>query len=153
LAENHVLLVLDNFEHLLDGGAELVAEMLQAAAHLRLLITSRERLNLVEEWVLEVGGLDYPASDAEMDIEDYSAVRLFVQCARRVQARLRLTDEQKPAVVQICRLVGGMPLGIELAAAWATALSCEAIAQEIRRSLDILESSARNVSPRHRSMR
>src|SRR5262249_10049087 len=62
-------------------------------------------------------------------------------------------DKTRPAVVRICRLVGGMPLGIELAASWVRALSCEAIADEISRSLDILETPAHNVQPRHHTMR
>jgi len=97
--------------------------------------------------------LSYPASEDDSDIEDYSAVQLFMQNARRVQSSFTLNQTQKPAVTRICRLVGGMPLGIELASSWVRALSCEEIADEIERSLDILVTSARNVEPRHRNMR
>src|SRR5262249_51996499 len=127
LREKSWLLLLDNFEHLLDG-APLLSEILSAAPEIRLLVTSRERLNLVEEWALDIGGM-----------EEESAVELFVQHARRAKASFALTDMNRPAVVRICRLVGGMPLAIELAASWVRALSCEAIADEIERSLDILE--------------
>jgi predicted ATPase/DNA-binding CsgD family transcriptional regulator len=150
LREKAWLLVLDNFEYLLDG-APLLSEILADAPDIRLLVTSRERLNLVEEWVLEVGGLAYPAR--ESDTEPYSAVELFVQQARRAQVGFRLTDMNRSAIGRICRLVGGMPLGIELAANWVRALSCDAIASELKHSLDILETAARNVEPRHRTMR
>jgi predicted ATPase/DNA-binding CsgD family transcriptional regulator len=152
LREKFLLIVLDNFEHLLDG-AELVSEILAYAPEVKVLATSRERLNLLEEWVLDVLGLPVPASEAETEIGNYGAVQLFVQNARRVQVGFALTDTQKPAVTRICRLVGGMPLGIELASAWVRALSCEEIAIEIERSLDILATPARNVPPRHRNMR
>jgi predicted ATPase/DNA-binding CsgD family transcriptional regulator len=131
----------------------LLSEMLAAAPGISLLITSRERLNLREEWVLDVGGLPYPASESDARMQAYDAVRLFVQHAQRVKTGFALNEANKSAVIRICRMVGGMPLGIELAAAWVRVLSCEAIAEEISRSLDILETSARNVKPRHRSMR
>lgn len=146
------LLVLDNFEHLADGAA-FVSDILAAATAVKLLVTSRERLSLQEEWVYEVRGLDCPAHDGEPDIEGYGAVQLFVHSARRVSPHFRLTKLCKSPVVRICRLVGGMPLGIELASAWTRALPCEEIAREIERSLDVLETSARNVPPRHRNMR
>jgi predicted ATPase/DNA-binding CsgD family transcriptional regulator len=147
-----LLMVLDNFEHLIEG-ADLLAEMLEAAAGVKLLVTSRERLNLREEWVMEVGGLAYPSSESEADIEDYSAVQLFMQHAHRANTAFKLMPAYKPTVARICRLVGGMPLGIELAAAWVRALSVEQIADELERSLDILETPARNMPSRHRTMR
>lgn len=152
LRHKSLLLVLDNFEHLLDG-ASLVGNIVALAPALKVLVTSRERLCLQEEWVYEVGGLAYPRNDGEADIETYGAVQLFVNGARRVSPHFRLTGLCKPPVARICRLVGGMPLGIELASAWTRALPCEEIAREIERSLDILESSARNAPPRHRNMR
>ncbi len=152
LCEKSWLLVLDNFEHLLDG-ALLLPEILAYAPDIRLLVTSRERLNLVEEWVLEVTGLEYPSTEDDSGAGHYSAFELFVQHARRLKSSFTLTDKSRPAVVRICRLVEGMPLGIELAASWVRAMSCEAIADEIERSLDILETPVRNIEPRHRTMR
>jgi predicted ATPase/DNA-binding CsgD family transcriptional regulator len=152
LREKGLLLVLDNLEHLLEG-AGLLSEILHAASQVRILATSRERLNLREEWVFDVRELKYPISDVETDIEEYDSVQLFVQHARRVQADFALTSLQKPAVIRICRLVGGIPLGIELAAAWVRVLSYEEIAREIERSLDILETRTRNIEPRHRNIR
>lgn len=152
LREKSWLIVLDNFEHLLDG-VPLLSEILTYAPGLRLLVTSRERLDLFGEWVVEVSGLDYPSSDNARDADHYGAVELFVMHAQRVKAGFVLSEATRPAVVRICRLLGGMPLGIELAAAWVRALSCDAIADEIERSLDILQTSMRNVEPRHRTMR
>ena len=143
---------MDNVEHLLED-ITLVSDILSAVPGVRILTTSRERLNLREEWVLEVSGLRYPASETETEFEGYSAVELFVQQARRVSVGFTLQDVHKPAVIRICHLVSGMPLGIELAAAWVRALTCEQIADEIERSLDVLETPARNVEPRHRNMR
>lgn len=152
LRDKLLLLILDNFEHLLDG-AELISEILAYAPRVKILVTSRERLNLVEEWVLNIEGLSVPYHDSENKIDEYEAVQLFVRSAERVNAGFLLTEAQKAAVTRICQLVGGMPLGIEMAAAWVRALTCEEIAAEIERSMDILATPARNVPPRHRNMR
>jgi predicted ATPase/DNA-binding CsgD family transcriptional regulator len=150
LREKHLLLVLDNFEHLLDG-ADLLSDILDAAPAVKLLVTSRERLHLREEWVLDIGGLPFPEQNADGALDDYSAVRLFVHSARR--AGYMPLEADMPAIVQICWLVEGMPLAIELAAAWARVLPCAEIAREIERSLDILATTLRNVPDKHRSMR
>lgn len=156
LREKRLLLVLDNFEHLL-AGAALVTEVLQAAAQVKVLVTSRERLNIQGEWVLEVQGLPVPAGEQSASsghsLEAYSAVALFVQRARQVRAGFALSAQNQQQVVQICRLVEGMPLGIELAAAWVHLLSCQEIAQEIERTIDFLATNRRDVPPRHRSLR
>ncbi len=152
LRSQQALLVLDNFEHLLEG-AELLSEFLSIAPDVRLLVTSRERLSLLEEWILDVQGLAVPNSESGGEVNNYSAVQLFLQNARQANVSFTVSDEQKPSIIRICRLVGGMPLGIELAAAWVRALSCQEIADEIERSLDILAINARNSSPRHRNMR
>lgn len=152
LHEKSLLLVLDNFEHLLDGVHSL-SDILVHAPQVKILTTSRERLNIVEEWVYEVGGLSFPTHESETEIETYSAVQLFMHNARRVQHSFALTPAQKSAVNRICWLVGGMPLGIELASAWVRVLPCETIADEIERSLDILETTSANMPPRHRNMR
>ncbi|MCA9903927.1 MAG: AAA family ATPase, partial [Anaerolineae bacterium] len=147
-----LLLVLDNLEQLLDGVA-LLSEILTHAPDVRMLVTSRERLNLLEEWVFEVPALPVPAGEAIADIEDYDAVALFLRHARRVNAALVLADDDTPALIRICRLVGGMPLGLEIAASWARVMSFQQIADEIEASLGFLQTPLRNVEPRHRSMR
>jgi predicted ATPase/DNA-binding CsgD family transcriptional regulator len=150
LRDKSLLLVLDNFEHLLTG-SDLISEALADAPRVKALVTSRERLNLAEEWVLNVEGLSVPASDSEIAGSD--AAQLFLQSAERAQVGFRVADAQKPALIRICQLVGGMPLGIELAAAWVRALSCDEIAAEIERGIDILATPIRNVPARHRNMR
>ncbi len=152
LRQRELLLVLDNFEHLMDG-ANLISELVQTAPDIRVLITSRERLNLREEWVLDISGLDYPDNDDDSSIEAYSAIQLFLQTARRVKADFQLTKGNQSDVIRICRQVEGMPLGIELAASWLRALSCRAIGDEIERSFDFLTSSLRNIPEKHRSIR
>jgi predicted ATPase len=150
LREKALLLVLDNFEHLLDG-ADLLTEILEAAPDVKLLVTSREALNLQEEWRYSVTGLQYPETTAAEQPGAYSAVQLFVERARQVRGDLSLADEQA-AVVRVCRLVEGMPLALELAAVWSRALHTNEIATEIQRSLDFLSTSLRNVPQRHQSM-
>lgn len=157
LQEKHLLLVIDNFEHLLDG-ADLVTEILTAAPNVKILATSRERLQLQEEWVYEIPGLAYPrdGDHAPPQFDEaarYGAVQLFVQSGRRVRPDFALDETNTGAVLRICRLVEGMPLGLELAAAWLQMLSPHEIAHEIERSLDFLSVGLRSLPPRHRSVR
>ena len=149
------LLILDNLEHLLaesSAAAELVTDLLQRVPNLKILCTSRERLNLHGEWTYELHGLPIPPSEYDR-LEDYSATTLFVQCARRINAAFELPDSEEPALVHICHLVEGIPLAIELAAAWAAMLSCTEIAREIESNIDFLTTSMRDLPERHRSLR
>jgi predicted ATPase len=127
--------------------------MLTFAPDLQLLVTSRQRLDLMEEWVMDVSGMELPAEDALGDLAASSAVRLFVQSARRAQVDFQLSEANYPYVARICRLLQGAPLAIELAAAWVKLLSCQEIAAEISRSLDFLETSQRGYPERHQSLR
>jgi predicted ATPase/DNA-binding CsgD family transcriptional regulator len=145
------LLVLDNFEHVLEA-APLVASLLGAAPQLKALITSRERLNLSGERVFALGGLRFPIAETE-EPSGYDAVRLFLQAARAVSPALAPDRDTLAAAARICRLVDGSPLGIELAAAWTRLLAPAEIAAEIARSLDFLEGGARDAPSRHRSLR
>ena len=152
LCTKKLLLILDNAEHLLDG-VGLFTEILKHCPQVKLLVTSRERINLLSEWVFEVQGLPVPASDQEEQFASYSAVALFVQSARRVRAGFELREEDRHWALKICQILEGMPLGIELAAAWVGLLSCEAIAREIEHNLDFLTVSMRDLPERHRSLR
>ncbi|MBF6595389.1 MAG: diguanylate cyclase [Thermaceae bacterium] len=119
-----MLLVLDNLEHLL-GGVEFLSQLL-AAPGLTVLTTSRERLRLPEEWVYELSGLgNSPGESAS------GAMRLLLQAARRVEPNLSLDGAELQAAQRICQLVEGMPLGLELAAAWVKVLPLSEIATEI----------------------
>jgi len=150
LRGKEMLLLLDSMEHLLEGG-DLLSYLLAHAPDLIVMVTSRERLNLREEWVYEVGGLAYPEAAAE-GLEQYSAVALFAQRARQSSRHFDLAMAAGPAVVRICQLVEGLPLGIELAAASVAACSCGDIAQAIERNLHALTTPLRNVPERHRSI-
>ena len=145
LYQKQMLLVLDNFEHLLDG-ADLVSQLLSAAPQVALLVTSREALGLSWEWLHEVRGLSHP--DGGGALEQYDAIRLFIERARRAHPGFRWSDELDN-IARIARLVDGMPLGIEIAAAWLRMLPCEAIAAEL---LD-LSFAQRDVPQRHHSLR
>lgn len=152
LRQKQVLLVLDNFEHLLEN-ARLLSDMLRAAPGLQLLVTSRERLQLSHEIVFPLRGLDYPSQGTVDNVSEYSAVKLFEQSARRVRPGLTLDDSAISEVAHICQLVAGMPLGIILAATWVDLLSPQEIRQEISQSLDFLETQWRDMPGRQRSIR
>ncbi|MBE7468341.1 MAG: tetratricopeptide repeat protein [Anaerolineales bacterium] len=166
LREKEMLLILDNFEHLLapseggkPGGAGFLVEILTNAPEVKLLATSRERLNLPGEWLFEIEGLSTPPSispltgeDIAMKLETYSAVALFLQAARRAQSSFQLTVETQAAVAHLSRLVEGMPLALELAAGWVRSLSCAEIVRELEQNLSFLATSQRHVIERHQSM-
>lgn len=151
LREKHVLLVLDNFEYVL-GGIGLLSDILTSAPQVKLLVTSRERLNLQEEWVLPIDGLPFPDGQDSGPLDSYGAVQLFEQCAQRLQPNFSLASNAE-AVIALCRAVEGMPLGLELAATWLRVMPCEQIVKQIEQSLDFLANPLRNVPERHRSLR
>jgi predicted ATPase/DNA-binding SARP family transcriptional activator len=151
LREQELLLVLDNFEHLLDEAIWLV-QWLQQAPQVKLLVTSREPLHVQWETTLLLAGLTIPPLTASPTATaDYSAVQLFA--ARAAQPGFALTAETLPFVTQICRLVAGMPLALELAAANLRHYTCAELAAAISHNLDVLAASYRDMSPRHRSLR
>ncbi|MBN1136209.1 MAG: tetratricopeptide repeat protein [Anaerolineae bacterium] len=156
LRQKRMLLLLDNLEHLLDD-AGLLSEILDQAPGVRLLVTSRERLNLQGEWVLDVPGMRYLAEETVESPSGYDAVQLFLRRASQVDAGFAPSEEMIPDLIRICRLVDGLPLAIELAAAWTRMLSIHDIvahlAGELGRGLDLLTSSVRDVPARHRSLR
>lgn len=154
LRDKNLLLVFDNFEHVLEG-ADLVADILTAAPHVKILATSRERLALQGETIYQLGGMELP-SESSLSLQKAkasAAVRLFIQAAQRDQPAFILNEADLPHLMQIGNLVQGMPLALELAAGWAEMLSLREIAQEIEKSLDFLESNLRDIPERHRSIR
>jgi len=152
LHSKRALLVLDNAEHLLDG-VGVFTDILRDCPQVKLLVTSRERLTLLSEWVFETQGLPVPPDDQVEQFEAYSSVALFLQSARRVRSGFEIREAEREWVLKICRTMEGMPLGIELSAAWVGLLSCEEIAREIGHSLDFLSVSMRDLPERHRSLR
>jgi predicted ATPase/DNA-binding SARP family transcriptional activator/tetratricopeptide (TPR) repeat protein len=191
LRDKQMLLVLDNYEHFLSGsgtervdGHGLLNSMLAAAPHLKLLITSRARLNLRAEWLAPLSGLEVPPredalvslaeqsapetdhlaapeqalahdgarSDAAPDLESYSATALFLSSVRRLRFGFEPTAEDARQIARICRLLEGIPLAIELAAARVRTLALGKIADELERDLALLATTMRDVPQRHRSM-
>ncbi|MCB0186880.1 MAG: hypothetical protein KDE31_21585, partial [Caldilineaceae bacterium] len=161
LQSKQLLLLLDNFEHLL-AESLLLAECLRAAPHVTIVVTSRERLSLQAEWVTDLRGLTLPTEDYSDPplslLLETDSVRLFLQSARRTWSGFPSRDEEiatqeLAAIATLCRLVNGLPLAIELAAGWVQTLTCREIAAEIVRGIDLLASELRDVPERHRSIR
>jgi predicted ATPase/DNA-binding SARP family transcriptional activator len=153
LHQKRMLIVFDNFEHLLDG-AELLTDILQHAPGVKILVTSRERLYLRPEQVYPIDGLAFPVTETAGDAADYTAVRFFLQSAHRNRPDFALRDDQDLThLARICRLLEGMPLALELAASWIDMLSLDEIANELQQGLDILETELRDVPERQRSVR
>jgi predicted ATPase/DNA-binding CsgD family transcriptional regulator len=152
LQKRQLLLVMDNFEHLLDG-AGIVSQILQAAPAVKVLATSREMLNLQSETVFNVGGLAFPGRSDPFAPPDYDAIALFVQSAGKVRPGFKPSLDELEQIAKICQIVGGMPLAIELAAAWLHILNVDEIAEELEKGLDILASEVRDAPQRHRSIR
>ena len=140
VAGKQMLLVLDNFEHLMSQAAALV-DLIEAAPGVKILLTSRESLPVSEAWFHPVSGLEY--SDA---------LRLFAQVARRNQPEFDVTVSM-PLVLRICEMVEGMPLALELAASWLKMLSMQEVAEEIEKGIDILSDQDGGHDDRHRSVR
>jgi predicted ATPase len=153
LQDKQLLLTLDNLEHLVEG-AELLADLLAAAPGLHILATSRERLHIRGETALEVAGLPVPEAAARVDeLSANAAVDLFLSSARRVRHDITSTPDDLTTIARICRLVDGLPLAIELAASWAHMLSYAEIERELTCTLDVLQTTMRDLPTRHRSMR
>lgn len=178
LRSRHILLVLDNFEHLLSG-SDVLLDILKEAPYLKIMITSRERLHLQAEFLIELQGLSFPApspdtpmsggrghADIRLMAFQSDAVRLLLERASRVMVSGNAapgaagrrpafapdTTLQLRSAVRICQLVEGLPLGIELAASWAADYSFAQIADEVERNLDFLKTTYQDLPERHRSM-
>jgi predicted ATPase/DNA-binding XRE family transcriptional regulator len=152
LREKRALIILDNLEHLLEG-VGLLAEILETAPAMKILSTSREQLSLRAEWAFAVQGLPAPAHLDPARAESNSAVALFLQRARQAKVDFSPDAEDYEAMARICRLVEGLPLGLELAASWVRTLSCLEIAAEIGKGIDFLTAATKDTPERHRSMR
>ncbi len=161
LREKRLILVLDNFEQLISDvpGPSPLVEILSQAPGVILLVTSRERLMLQEEWTYPVSGLRYPQSlpspgvllTQELLI-GYDALELFYRRACQTRHNFDLDTAALPAMIRICQLLEGLPLGIELAAAGVWDQSCATIAEKITASINAFTAVASNAPPRHRSL-
>ena len=157
LAEKEMLLVVDNFEQI-TAEAGFLSDLLLSAPRLKVLVTSRLPLNLRMEFVISVQGLDYPhpakgKAEPQADwLTQYDSMRLFDQAARRISGR-PLTAEDVLPVARVCQLLDGMPLGIELSAAWTRTHTCEQIADRLESDISFLQHTMHDVDRRHHSLR
>ncbi len=152
LQNKEMLLILDNFEHL-TLGSKLLLGILQTAPSIKLLVTSRHSLDLKSEWLYDIEGLTYPANGDLTDITKYGAIQLFSEQVYRVKRHYAFTQSEQMAAAQICQLVEGMPLGIELAASMTRVFSCKDIATQIEERIDFLNSYMLDVPARHQNLR
>ncbi len=156
LCRRELLLVLDNFEHLLPDGAALLQDLIRHASLVKILVTSQVQLSLPEEWVIRLGGLSFPRlkhpDEADESVARHSAVQLFLHHARRVKPGWEPDAASWPHIVRLCRMVEGLPLGIELMAAWRRTLSCREIVEMVERDWGFLQEQGR-MPERQRSLR
>lgn len=150
LGQQQMLLVFDNFEHLV-AAAAFLERLLHACTRLKIIVTSRVRLTLSMEWLLPLEGLPCPEMEDQDHIEAFDAVRLFVQAAQRVEPALVPTVEAA-SIIDICQQVGGLPLALELAATWTRVLSCDAIAAQLRQGTELLHAVDAAHPARHASI-
>jgi predicted ATPase/class 3 adenylate cyclase len=147
-----LLIVVDNFEHILDG-APLTAEILEHAPNVRILATSRERLSLRGESVFDVTGLEFSDWQTVEQALSSSCAQLFVHGALQVQPHFELEGSEVVPLARICRLVEGTPLALLLSAGWMDMLSLAEIADEVESSLDFLETELQDAPDRQRSIK
>jgi predicted ATPase len=156
LEQRELLLVLDNCEQVIEGAAQLAAEVLRQTRQVRLLATSRVPLGVRGEQRLPVEPLALPGSEKAPDpqrIQETASVRLFVARASAVKPSFALSNANAPHVAEICRRVDGIPLALELAAARITVLSPEALRERLDRRLHALGSGSRDLPERHKTLR
>jgi predicted ATPase len=154
LGDSHALLLLDNFEHVVSE-APTISMLLERCPELAVLATSRTPLRVRGERELPIPPLETPvAFDADLpSLSQYAAVALFIQRAQGAQARLTVTDENAPAIAEICHRLDGLPLAIELAAARLKILSPEALLGRLASRFEVLQGGTRDLPERHRTLR
>ena len=155
IGDRHLLIVLDNCEHLIDGVATLVEAMMRQCPRAAVLATSREIMRIQGESAYRVPALDVPAPGQEVahSIHGYSAVELFVTRARALDSGFSPRPEDLPSIAEICRHLDGIPLAIEFAAARAALVGTEQVAAGLRDRFALLTSGRRTAIPRHRTLR
>ena len=151
LAGKQMLLLLDSFEQVMDA-VPVVDAILNANSSVKLLVASHLALNLSDEWIRHLEGVTYPTGEEIGPLEDYDAIRLFRDRVQRVRRDFSI-EENRDCVIELCQILYGMPLAIELAAGWLKILSCEEVIHEIRSSIDFLVTRQRDADIRHQSIR
>jgi DNA-binding SARP family transcriptional activator/predicted ATPase len=152
LRRRRPLLILDNFEHLPDARPWLL-RLLQTASQAKALVTSRERLRLISEDVYYLEGLSTPPPETPLaQARDYDAVTLFIDLARRLDKQFRLDQNRWPDVARICRILEGLPLGIELTVSLLENATLADIAVQISQGAMALSGDALDIAPHQRSL-
>ncbi len=151
LQDKELLLILDGAEMVLEKVVAL-NDLLRQASKVKVLVTSRARLNLQGENLLILEGLPYPEQLAP-GWEEYPAVQFFANIVRQTSPGFQVLDTQARAVIEICRTLKGMPLALLFAAAWTPALSPDQVLTEIHKSLDFLHSNWQDLPSRQQSLR
>jgi predicted ATPase len=152
LANKKCLLILDNYEHLMEG-AGLVSDILVASPRVQILVTSRQPLKQTGETLFHLSGMDFPDWEMTADAMNYAAVKLFVNSAKRTMSDFELDSRNLSDVARICHMVQGMPLGIVLAVSWLGILTTSEIVQEMQQGISFLETEETNLPERQRSIR
>ena len=154
LRTQEMLLVLDNCEHLLDASAALVERVLRTCPDVRIIATGREALGIGGEVVWPVAPLELPAEAIAVDRADrYGALRLFLERCRVRKPDFASTEQNLPATIEICRRLDGIPLAIELAAAWIPSLSVDELATRLDDRFRLFTGGSRTALPRHQTLR
>ncbi|MCA2229990.1 ATP-binding protein [Nonomuraea aurantiaca] len=155
LRDKHVLLVLDNCEHLIHACTTLAAMLLDRAPHLRILATSRQSLGVDHEVIMMVPPLQVPGeaeSAGSGDVSRYDAVRLFAQQARMSDSAFTIDEHNQNAVARLCSRLEGIPLALELAAVWIRVLGPQEIFERLNDRYRFLTRGPRAMEPTHRTL-
>jgi predicted ATPase len=155
LASKHLLLVLDNCEHVVGAAASIVEALLRASASLHVIATSREPLRAEGEWVYKVLPLNVPpnGSDGFEEVLQYSAAKLLIARICAAEPRIRFDLRTAATTAKICRHLDGIPLAIELAAASAAAVGMDALACRLDERFSLLSDGRRTAPARHQTLR
>ena len=156
LRNKRMLFVLDNFEQLLPA-ARIVNQICDEAPGVKLIVTSRERLNSQHEWLFPLAGLDFPPAGRPLpdllELRGFGSVQLFAHIAQQLQPGFRVRGQNAAAIARISQLVQGMPLGLVLAASWLELLAPDEVVAEMAHSFDMLESDIADLPARQQSLR
>jgi predicted ATPase/DNA-binding SARP family transcriptional activator len=152
LSGKELLLVLDSYEHLLPD-LTLPLKITGGTPRVSILVTSRQRLNLLGEQVIDVNGLSLAGHNGHEKKGEPDALELFAACASRVRADFVLESINRPYADQICKMLDGIPLAIEMAAAWLNVLTCQELVEEIHRDINIISGTLQGVPERQTSLR
>ncbi len=150
LRDKNILILMDNYEHLISG-ADLIIDTLSRTSKVKFIATSRESLKVRGEQLYPLQGMEYPENRLNLDGREYNAIKLFKALARRGNIHFSLAEDLD-SVITICQLTEGMPLALELAAAWTQTLTPGEIAENINEGIRFLEAPIQDLPARHRSM-